>query len=77
MNVTSITILLQDNQADQVCLNTDLPEPTWPYKGRLSTCFRCAAGNGRAYVAEHFPGVEVEELDYRGRERTKFSKEQT
>ena len=76
MNVTKVTILLQDNQADHVSLQTDLPEPTWPWRGKLSVDFRCAAGRSRAYVAEHFPGIEVEELDYRGRGRTKFAKEQ-
>ncbi len=61
INITSITIIT-GRGTDKVCLNTDMPAAF-----AADVCdepntfqFQAAAGHGEAYVAEHFPGVDVE-----------------
>ena len=45
---------------DRVFLQTNLLEPTWPYKEKMHLRFDAAAGRGLAYVEANFPNVEVE-----------------
>lgn len=56
MKITEITIV-QGYGPDNVLLNTDLPEPTYPRTGRLFLQFSAEAGTGIDYCARHWPNV--------------------
>lgn len=61
LTVNSIFILHRKNSSDYVSLVTDLPEPTFPFKGTLGLRFEVAKDGAVQYVATHFPGIPVQE----------------
>lgn len=42
---------------DQLLMECDLPEGTWPYKGNASVKMDVASGGGETYVKTHFKDV--------------------
>ena len=59
MKILSITII-RDKENEFLYLNTDLPQPLWPFE-KSGAQFRMsmALGFGKKYVEEHFPNVPV------------------
>lgn len=39
---------------DHIFLETNLPEATWPYEGKLNLHFNAAAGQAMEYLKTHF-----------------------
>jgi hypothetical protein len=62
MQITKAT-LLKGRGADQVLLDTDLPNGCWPYNGTQDVRFSVAAGSGDEYLKAHFPDVPVVIVD--------------
>ena len=56
IEITEVTVLT-GHGADHIMCQTDLPEATWPYEGKMCMDFTAAAGRGVEYVRKHF-GVE-------------------
>lgn len=46
--------------SDKCFIQTDLPDPCFPYTGNLTFSFSAAAGDGYAYVKHHWPDLPVE-----------------
>lgn len=53
MEIKSAFILTGRGQ-DMIMLHTDLPEPCWPYTGKMAVRFNAAAGGGLEYLRKHF-----------------------
>lgn len=62
MKILSITILRMRQGADEVMLETDLPEAVFPYAGTVDVKFNTARGNAEAYCKLHFPDVPIKEV---------------
>lgn len=60
MNITKITIITGLAGTDCLMIETDLPEPIWPYEGVLTLKTEVAKGKAEDYVKDHFPSIEVE-----------------
>jgi len=48
---------------DHVYLETNLPEPTWPYEGKLNLHFNVAACQAMEYLRQHFT-FDDEDITY-------------
>lgn len=59
INVKKITII--SRVTDTVYLDTDLPEPIWPFNGCLTLQFEAVKGKGAEYVRKTF-GREPDEI---------------
>lgn len=59
MKILSAFILCGRAGGDHVSLDTDLPNPSYPYDGTLSISFVCAKGTAEEYVKKHFPKIPV------------------
>lgn len=54
-------VVIQGVGPDKVFLKTDLPSATWPYAGNFQDLhFDVAKGDGKVYVMNNWPGIEVE-----------------
>lgn len=61
MKILKVTII-RGNSADKIILDTDLPEGTYPYTGKMSLLFDVAKGNGEDYLSRHFPELNEEDI---------------
>ena len=67
MKITKIVVMTHTSATDHVYVHTELPSPfpavvsTQP----LAMGFEFEAGKGIEYVRAHFPGVYIEELNYK------------
>ncbi len=59
LKITDITVIQNEHGMTKICFHTDLPEPTWPYKGRLSVMGFMSSDAQGEWLAKHFPGVPV------------------
>ena len=57
MEILNIKILTDRHGADSVFLYTDLPEATFPYKGKQMIEFKCAKGSAFEYCSKYFPNI--------------------
>jgi hypothetical protein len=62
MNIIK-AIIINGHGCDKVLLMTDLPEPCWPFKGNASLELNVARDNGKSYVEQHFPEIEIEVIE--------------
>ncbi len=60
MKIISAIIIQNHRGADHVSLETDLPDPGWPYTGKLNLDFKAAKGSAEKYIHEHFPGIPID-----------------
>mgnify|MGYP001764764915 CR=1 FL=1 len=50
-------IVVTGSGADNVLLDTTLPNGVWPFTGNASMTLRVARNYGEQYVKDNFPGV--------------------
>lgn len=63
MKITKIVILTRLGYTDHISMETDLPNPLWPFTGNLFIRFETGFNSGVSYVEEHFPGIEYEAIN--------------
>ena len=56
-------LVIINRGADEISLETNLPDPCWPYDDVLCLRFRAAKGTGADYVRKHFhPNPDIKEI---------------
>lgn len=53
-------VILHTTGGDKIMMETNLPNPCWPYTGLMSMSFVTAKDTGEDYVSTYFPGVPFE-----------------
>lgn len=64
IDVTAITVLRLRSGPDHVYFATALPNPIFPFDGKLELKCEVARGAGPNFVQTRFPGVPCEVRDY-------------
>lgn len=62
MKLLSIVIVRMAHHMDKVSIETDLPEPIYPFGGHLHLDFSVAKGKGEEYCRTNFPDVPVKAI---------------
>ena len=62
MKVNSITVVSMGS-ADIIYLNTDLPNPIWPFPGNATLKLESAPSHTKEFLRENFPNVTCKFVD--------------
>lgn len=62
MLITNI-VITKTSRKDNVVVYTNLPNPIFPFKGRLHMQFDAAQGTGEDYVKKYFKDIDVQVIE--------------
>lgn len=66
IRIVKVVLLLLSHGPDYITVETDLPNPTWPYEGVANLKMKAARGTGKDYIKKHFPKVPLEVITPHG-----------
>lgn len=63
MKITKVTVLTRPSNMDYVTLDTEVPNPVWPYEGTTQFVTWTPKGEGVKFAEKNFPGIELKLIE--------------